>query len=129
MRARDKAGNEDKNTSEMSAMTHVSFSLNVQPIFTQHCAVVGCHVPGNPPLGQILSAGFAYSNIVNVQSQESPLLKRVAPSDLSKSYLYMKIQGAQTVGEIMPPPSTNDVLPAGDKNIIMSWITEGALNN
>ena len=129
VRARDKAGNEDTNTAEMSAMTHVSFSLNVQPILTQHCAVVGCHVPGNPPLGQILSAGFAYSNIVNVQSQEVPTIKRVAPSDLSSSYLYKKIEGAQTVGEIMPPPSTNDVLQASDKNIIMSWITEGALNN
>ena len=129
VRARDKAGNVDHNTVEMSAMTHVSFALNVQPIFDQHCAVVGCHVPGTPPEGQILSAGFAYSNIVNVQSQEVTTLKRVTPGDLSTSYLYMKISGTQSQGDIMPPSTTTDLLPEADKNAIMSWITEGALNN
>jgi hypothetical protein len=128
VRARDKAGNVDKNEHEVSARTHTSFALNVQPIFTQHCAVTGCHVPGNPPLGQVLSAGFAYSNIVNVPSQEAPSLKRVAPGDLANSYLFKKISGTQTVGEIMPPPSTNDVLDT-EKTIIMNWISEGALNN
>ena len=126
MRARDKAGNVDTNAIEASAMTHVSFSLNVQPIFDQHCALTGCHVPGNPQAGQILSAGFSYSNIVNVQSQESPSMKRIAPGDLANSYLYQKIEG---VAGIMPPPSTTDSLLESDKNVIMSWILEGALNN
>ncbi|HEY2512014.1 MAG TPA: fibronectin type III domain-containing protein [Polyangiaceae bacterium] len=129
VRARDEAQNEDTNTVEMSATTGVSFSENVQPIFTQHCAVVGCHVPGNPPEGQVLAAGFAYANIVNVASQEVPADMRVAPGDLSHSYLYMKITAQQTVGEYMPPPATNDVLSATDKATIMNWIVEGAANN
>ncbi len=129
VRARDLAGNEDTNTVELSATTGVSFSEDVQPIFTQHCAVVGCHVPGNPPEGQVLAAGFAYSNIVNVQSLEVPTLMRVAPGSLADSYLYDKITAQQTVGTYMPPPSTNDVLAASDKATIMNWIVEGALNN
>ena len=129
VRARDQAANEDTNTVEVNATTGVSFSENVQPIFTQHCAVVGCHVPGNPPEGQVLAAGFAYANIVNVPSQEVPADMRVAPGDLAHSYLYAKITAQQTVGTYMPPPSTNDVLSATDKATIMNWIFEGAGNN
>jgi hypothetical protein len=129
VRARDLAGNEDTNTVELSATTGVSFAENVQPIFTQHCAVVGCHVPGNPPEGQVLAAGFAYSNIVNVASQEVPADDRITPGNLTTSYLYLKITAQQSVGTYMPPPSTNDVLPAANIATIKSWILEGAPNN
>ncbi len=129
VRARDLAGNEDTNTVELSAVTGVSFSENVQPIFTQHCAVVGCHVPGNPPEGQVLAAGFAYSNIVNVPSMEVPSDFRVDPGNPAQSYLYLKITAQQSVGSYMPPASTNDVLSGADKSTIMNWITQGALNN
>jgi hypothetical protein len=129
VRARDLAGNEDTNTVELSATTGVSFSENVQPIFTQHCAVVGCHVPGNPPEGQILAAGFAYSSIVNVPSMEVPADLRVDPGNPSQSYLYLKITAQQSVGSYMPPASTNDVLSAADKATIMNWIAQGAPNN
>jgi hypothetical protein len=129
VRARDLAQNEDTNTVEVSATTGVSFAENVQPIFSQHCAVVGCHVPGNPPVGQVLSAGFAYVNIVNVQSREVPSDERVAPGDLAHSYLYQKITAQQSVGSYMPPPSTNDVLMASEIATIKAWILQGALNN
>jgi hypothetical protein len=129
VRARDLAGNEDTNTVELSATTGVSFSENVQPIFSQHCAVVGCHVPGNPPEGQVLAAGFAYSNIVNVPSEEVPADNRITPGNLTTSYLYLKITAQQSVGTYMPPPSTNDVLPAANIATIKSWILEGAPNN
>jgi hypothetical protein len=129
VRARDKAGNRDTNTIEKYVKTGASFALNVQPIFSQHCAVLGCHVPGNPPLGMVLSAGFAYSNIVNVNSGESQGAKRVLPGDAPNSFLFKKITGTQTAGELMPPASTQDVLTQTDKDIIESWITQGALNN
>jgi hypothetical protein len=129
VRARDLAGNEDTNTIEMTATTGVSFAENVQPIFSQHCAVVGCHVPGTPPLGQILSAGFAYTNIVNVGSKEVTSDERVAPGDLTHSYLYLKITAQQSVGSVMPPPSTNDVLMSSEIGTIKDWILQGASNN
>jgi hypothetical protein len=129
VRARDLAGNEDTNTVELSATTGVSFAENVQPIFTQHCAVVGCHVPGNPPEGQVLAAGFAYANIVNVPSEEVPSDNRVTPGNLTTSYLYLKITAQESVGTNMPPPSTNDFLSAAEKATIMNWIVEGAQNN
>jgi hypothetical protein len=131
VRARDEAGNEDTNTVELSATTQVSFANDVQPIFSQHCAVVGCHVPGDPPEGQVLAAGFAYSNVVNVQSVEVPTLNRVTPSNLGQSYLYDKIT-AMNLAEgtsYMPPATTDDELTAAEKNTIMNWIQSGALNN
>ncbi len=129
VRARDLAGNEDTNTVELSATTGISFAEDVQPIFNVHCAVVGCHVPGTPPLGQVLAAGFAYSNVVNVSSKEVPSDLRVDPGSAPDSYLYLKITAQQSVGSYMPPATTNDVLSPTDIATIRDWITEGALNN
>ena len=57
VRARDLDGNRDSNVVEASLTTNVSFALNVQPIFSDDCGVVGCHVPGSPTGGLILAAG------------------------------------------------------------------------
>ena len=64
----------------------ISLSADVQPIFTGNCALSGCHAGATPVQGQNLSSGQAFSNIVNVQSNESSLL-RVAPGDPDASYL------------------------------------------
>ena len=105
----------------------VSFSANVQPIFTDNCAVVGCHAGPRATLGQNLEAGQAYSNIVGVQSVESSTLNRIQPGDPDNSYLVQKIRGTAAVGAQMPlgqPP-----LSDADIATIVSWITAGALNN
>src|SRR5689334_530452 len=62
----------------------VSFSRDIQPIFTQNCAKVGCHAgatshPSSKPLN--LEAGQAYTNIVAVFSGQRPTLMRVQPGD------------------------------------------------
>jgi hypothetical protein len=130
VRARDKAGNHDANGIEMDAVTSVSFSQNVMPVFLQHCAVSGCHVPGNPPLGLVLApASVAYGNIYNVASGESPATKRVAPLLPASSYLYKKITGTASVGETMPPAIQNDPLTAAEKTIVENWILQGANQN
>ena len=132
VRARDQAGNEDANANEAQGKTLVSFALDIQPIFTENCALMGCHVPGDPPQGQILSEGFAYSNIVNVPSgQPDPRLRiDQSSTDPMDSYLYIKIsQASPPFGSLMPPAVSGRVLTAAQIQTVSDWISEGALEN
>lgn len=97
-------------------------------IFDLNCALSGCHAGANPQLGQDLSDGQAFANIVNVQSVERPDLMRVRPGDPENSYLLKKIRGdADIVGARMPlgrsPLSQEQI------NLVRDWIMEGALDN
>jgi hypothetical protein len=143
IRAVDEAGNIDPNTNEVQLTTLVSFENDVQPIFTANCALSSCHVPGNPPQGQILSDGFAYNSIVDQLAGEALMggsqhLKRIdsTQSDPKQSYLYLKITGAGSIaGSTMPPPcATGDAcgrrpLTSSEQDTIKQWIVQGAKNN
>ncbi len=129
VRARDQGGNHDSNTVEATGDIAVSFSRQIQPIFSQDCAVSGCHVPGNPMERLILAQGFAYDALVNVKATQSPDT-RVVPSDPTSSYLYKKIsQNPPPVGWQMPAPATGSVLTPAEKDLVRRWILEGAVNN
>jgi hypothetical protein len=138
VRARDLEGNTDANTVEASLVTNVSFALDVQPIFSHDCGVVGCHVPGSPPANLILAEGFAYAQIVGVSSVErvgGATQVRVIAGDPTDSYLawkinYMGLFVTKSVGtSLMPAPSTGSTLSADQLNAIGNWITQGAVNN
>ena len=106
----------------------VSFAAAVQPIFTESCALSGCHTGTFPAGGLDLAAGQAYANIVNVASGEVPALKRVLPGDASSSYLYQKITNASgTLGS--PMPLGSNPLPSDEIDAIEAWINQGAQNN
>jgi hypothetical protein len=136
VRAADSAGNKDANTVEKFATTLVSFALNIQPIFTNSCAVPSCHSGTTAPLGMSLEEGKAYTRIVDVTAGETtaaphvgPVLKRVAPGDSVNSWLYRKITGTHDVGALMPPPTSGGTLSPAEKDVIKAWIDQGALNN
>ena len=138
VRARDESGNRDSNVVEASLTTNVSFSLNVQPIFSHDCGVVGCHVPGTPTGNLILAEGFAYAQLVNVPIGEkaSVPLVYVSPGDPMNSGVAIKINYAglfasptKTFGGPMPAQSTGSVLSTDEINTIANWITQGAVNN
>ena len=145
VRAVDEAGNIDQNMNELGLTTLVSFENDMQPIFTANCALSGCHVPGNPPQGQILSDGFAYNSIVDQLAGESGQggiepLKRIdsTNTDPTKSYLYRKVTGSGTItGNTMPPPcgQPGDTscgrrpLTNPEKETLRLWIVQGAKNN
>lgn len=71
-------------------------------VFTPRC--VACHTGATPEGGMRLSAGDAYTNLVNVSSSQRALM-RVVPGSSASSYLIHKIEGqADIVGLRMPPP-------------------------
>lgn len=109
----------------------ITFSGDVQPVFTFNCAFSGCHAGTQPQQGMNLSAGLAYANIVDVPSVELPGMRRVRPSLPDSSYLVHKVQGTHTsVG------GTGDRMPLGGAPLtateierIRGWILVGAKNN
>jgi hypothetical protein len=94
----------------------VSFSSDVQPVFDFKC--FSCHNPAHPKLNldsccswdQLLVSGFS-APYVNV---DTPAI----------SNLMMHINGELS---LMPP--FGDTCSAAEKQIILTWITEGALDN
>ena len=107
--------------------TTISFSADVQPIFSRSCAKSGCHVTSTAAFGLVLEQGQAYGNLVNVPSAEVPSLLRVDPGDSALSYIVNKLEG-NAPGSRMPadgPP----FLPDAEIQIIKDWIDQGALDN
>jgi hypothetical protein len=109
----------------------ITFSSSVQPIFTRNCAfATGCHAGSDPQQGMDLSAGHAYSNIVNVPSMQVPRLFRVAPGDADSSYLALKIQGkAGLVGGVGTRMPLGGSLSQAQIDTVVGWIKAGAKNN
>jgi len=107
----------------------VSFSTQVQPIFTANCASAGCHTGNRPSAGLSLANGSAYAALVNVASSSScTSLLRVKPGNTSQSYLLNKLVGTGICsGTQMPKAGTK--LPSGQLDAVTGWICEGAPKN
>jgi len=107
--------------------TTVSFSSQVQPIFTQNCALSGCHSGPQPQDGLNLGAGSSYSQIVNVPCVDVPGYLIIKPFKPDSSFLYLKIMGSPVAGIRMPyqrAPLDSDLIAT-----IRNWINQGSPNN
>jgi hypothetical protein len=94
-------------------------------VFTQTCAISGCHGPTNNQANLLLTEGNSHSSLVNVQSVLFPQFKRVVPDSSSKSLIIKILRG-----EVSPRmPLDRDPLPAAVIDSIAKWIDNGALNN
>jgi len=102
-------------------------------IFTPICS--GCHNGSGSSLPgvQNLTAGHTYSNVVGVASIEQPSLLRIKPDDPTNSYLIQKIQGSPGItGSRMPfgcGAAGNPCLDQATINMVISWVSQGALDN
>ena len=106
----------------------VSYSTQVQPIFTNDCAKSGCHTGIKPAAGMNLSASTSYSALVNAPSSSCSGLVRVTPSNVAKSYLMNKLTGVgMCSGTQMPKTGTS--LPPSQLDLIRGWICNGAPKN
>ena len=117
-------------TTTTTMVIGVSFSGQVQPIFTANCALSGCHVPPGQ-LHLALSPGAAYASLVGVPSVQCQQFERVAPGDPDASYLIDKLLDRVSVascfdGTGMPPGRR---LSDADLGVITQWIVEGAKDN
>jgi hypothetical protein len=109
------------------APTFASIQANV---FTPICAVPGCHGGAAAQQGLRLDAGFAYGNLVNVDSPRDPnpampTLVRVIPGDPDNSFIIHKLEGTQTLGDRMP--DGGPYLQQSTIDVIRTWIANGAL--
>ncbi len=118
-------------TAEPGPVGSVTFSADVQPIFTANCALSGCHAGSAPAMGQNLSEGVAYANIVGVPSREVPALNRIEPDEPDGSYLIHKIQDTQaSVGGFGGRmPLGGGALSDDEIAAIRAWVAQGAPNN
>jgi hypothetical protein len=106
----------------------VSFSGDVAPILTSHCATNGCHAGAQPKEGLDLQQDVAWSELVQVPAEQCGDGRlRVAPGDPAQSYLVDKILGVDLCsGTKMPKLET---LPAADVTVISNWVCAGALGD
>lgn len=113
-----------------------TLSDDVQPIFTNTCALSGCHTGGSPPLELNLSSGQTFTNTVNVLAGETvstTMLMRILPEQPDSSYLVHKIQGTHLEEDVggsgSRMPLTGCCLSSSQIMTIRDWIAAGAANN
>jgi hypothetical protein len=106
--------------------TASTLSGNVQPVFTQTCAIsLACHQQGGAG-GLNLQAGASASSTVGVTTAQSAGKALVDPFDAEASYLYNKVTGQGVATQM---PLGGPALPPDQMDAIRNWILEGAANN
>lgn len=100
----------------------VTYSKDIQPIFSASCAGSGCHIP-NATNGVTLTSYSAAINSIG-QSYGTHIIK---PFNADDSPLVDKIEPNPTKGVRMP--LTGGYLSANDIAKIKAWINSGAPEN
>ena len=105
----------------------ISFEKDVLPILNNYCVM--CHLPGAEQGGLSLYPD-ARSQLVDVQSQQSPLM-RIAPGSPDTSYFYIKLieSGESVGGSGAQMPFQQSPLDQGKIETIRLWIEQGAKSN
>jgi hypothetical protein len=104
-----------------------SFALDIQEIFLRGgCTAAGCHAAAEPRGGLVLVPGRSHTALVRVRAQSENFLL-VDPASPTSSYLMMRLEGRQTVGNRMPLGQTP--LDSIDMGNLRNWILTGAENN
>lgn len=105
-----------------------SFSDDIQEIIERRgCAASQCHGTGEGGMTLSASANANYEAWVGVDATSEPAFLRVDPGDPDNSYVVIKLEGRQNVGDRMPlgAPPLDDI----DLGNIRNWIAAGALQN
>ncbi len=110
-------------------LTNPSFATDINEIIQRRgCSAGACHgaAGGRAGLELVASAAANYANLVGVQatSESFQLVEAGNPDD---SYLVIKVEGRQTVGQRMPRGAA--ALDNIDLTNIRNWISNGAPNN
>ncbi|MBT8335686.1 MAG: hypothetical protein KJO11_03715 [Gemmatimonadetes bacterium] len=104
-----------------------SFANDIQDVFTRNgCASSGCHGGAGGSGGLNLSGSAAYDALVGVMAVAEPVT-RVIPGNATDSYLVIRLEGRQTVGNRMPLGGSP--LDNIDLTNVRNWIAQGAQRN
>lgn len=98
---------------------HVSFNRDIRPILSENC--YACHGPDAEARKADLRLDleeWAFRD----RKEGGPA---IIPGDPQQSPLYKRVTH-KLKSEIMPPPDSNKVLTAEEKELIRQWIEEGA---
>ncbi|MEJ7732895.1 MAG: hypothetical protein WKG00_27330 [Polyangiaceae bacterium] len=108
----------------------VSFAADIQPIFTQSCALTNCHRGSQPDVGLDLSDGKAHAEIFGVATAEcSGARTRVIPGDPDESYLLDKVLGVDLCNKSSRMPINSPKLSEAKLAVLHAWICAGALDD
>ena len=120
----DDDGGDNGNTRTIVA--DPSYANVIQEIFNRRgCASGSCHGSAQAA-GLSLTSSTSYANLVNVTATQDAAA-RVIPGDANGSYLIVKVEGRQTVGQRMPIGGA--ALDNIDLTNLKNWINQGAKNN
>jgi len=95
----------------------VYFQNDILPLLVSNCAISGCHDAETHEEGIILST---YADVMNDHDD------LIDPGDAGNSELYEQLFES---GDDRMPPEPNDPLTAAEKDLIATWIEQGALDN
>ena len=106
----------------------LDYEADIQPIFTNNCTNIGCHVSGNEGGGLNLQVGNSYSEITGTNTTNNAPLVIAGNPDISK--LIWKLEGvdnngANVFGRRMP--FGGPFLSQTTIDIIRQWISDGAV--
>jgi len=108
----------------------VSFTNDVQPIFTASCAKTNCHKGSAPDVGLDLAAGNAHADLVGVTTAQCQKQRtRIIPGDPDESYLLDKVRGVDLCDKSARMPLQGMKLSEEKIAIIQAWICGGALED
>ena len=141
VRAEDRAGNLETADHFVTATTATSWSGDVRRILFNRC--IACHNFDQP--SAIVNVGASYTDATN-KACTPPIgldgcqLKLVDQGRPEFSYLYRKVnpEGLQTppftlatneYSGLREPRDTTEPITVGEDEILLSWITQGALGN
>ena len=103
------------NVSFLSAADHsIQFNRDIRPILTDHC--FSCHGPDSASRKADLRLDIRDAAIER---------KALHPGDVAKSEFLKRIESTDA-DEVMPPPSTNKKLTAEQKELLKTWVAQGA---
>ena len=111
--------------------TTPTFTRVKNEIFAASCS---CHLAAPAAFNGDLSLQLAdaYTNIVGVKSGQATTTDLIAPGDPTRSYLYLKLTGAQATvpgGGDGDMPDELPPLPADKLTLMEDWILAGALDD
>lgn len=104
-----------------------SLATDIQEIFNRRgCSQGSCHGTSASAGLELGTPSASFTSLVGVTATSEAII-RVVPNDADNSYLVIRLEGRQTVGQQMPLGGTQ--LDTIDMNNIKNWINTGAANN